>query len=144
MSVTPLQLTSRLTQSAASCIAQLHGCGCSVERIIEYTTRHEPEAPAVIDGNRPPQDWPQRGCIDFQGLVVRYRPGLPPVLKGLTFCIRPQEKVSTCFLRPRPYFPPQAHMHTRTCSFTTLLLMHWALARQPSICHCSGWWSPLL
>ncbi|KAK9867452.1 hypothetical protein WJX84_001002 [Apatococcus fuscideae] len=65
----------------------------SVERIIEYTTRHEPEAPATIEGHRPPQDWPQEGQIDFQGLVVRYRPGLPPVLKDLTFCIRPKEKV---------------------------------------------------
>ena len=64
-----------------------------MERIIEYTTRHEPEAPAVLEGNRPPADWPQAGKVDVQGLVVRYRPSLPPVLKGLTFCIQPREKV---------------------------------------------------
>ncbi len=68
-------------------------CALSVERIIEYTTRHEPEAPAVLDNQRPPADWPQAGCIDFQDLKVRYRPNLPLVLKGLTFCIQPQEKV---------------------------------------------------
>lgn len=76
---------------------QRNGC-CSVERIIEYTTRFEPEAPAVIEGHRPPQDWPQEGRIDFQNIVVRYRPGLPPVIKGLTFCIEPQEKVSCLIL----------------------------------------------
>ncbi|KAK9839590.1 hypothetical protein WJX84_006235 [Apatococcus fuscideae] len=78
-----------LVQEATSLEVRMN----SVERIIEYTTKHEPEALAVIKGSRPPQSWPQKGCIGVQDLVVRYRPSLPPVLKGLTFCIQAQEKV---------------------------------------------------
>jgi ABC-type multidrug transport system fused ATPase/permease subunit len=45
---------------------------------------------------RPAQLWPANGNVDVKGLVVRYRPELPPVLKGVTFRIRAQEKVGIC------------------------------------------------
>ncbi|CAI7808010.1 unnamed protein product [Closterium sp. NIES-53] len=67
----------------------------AVERILEYTTLPT-EAPDVIESRRPPADWPQQGVIEAEGVVVRYRPELSPVLKGLTFSIRAGEKVGVC------------------------------------------------
>ena len=66
---------------------------CSVERILAYTTEYEAERPAVVAGKRPPQGWPSRGQITLDSLVVRYRPDLPPVLKGLSLKIQGGEKV---------------------------------------------------
>lgn len=64
----------------------------SVERMLEYAA-YQPEAPAILEGHRPLPGWPQQGAIDVQQLVVRYRPDLDPVLKGLTFSVRGREKV---------------------------------------------------
>ncbi|GAB4815546.1 hypothetical protein N2152v2_002592 [Parachlorella kessleri] len=70
----------------------------SVERMVEYTT-YESEAPAVIPERRPLPGWPSQasgpgsGAIEVQQLVVRYRPDLDPVLKGISFSIRGREKV---------------------------------------------------
>lgn len=64
----------------------------SVERVLEYTVC-EPEAPAVVPGRRPLPGWPARGAIEVEALVVRYRPELDPVLRGISFSVRPREKV---------------------------------------------------
>ncbi|KAL5577348.1 hypothetical protein UlMin_019047 [Ulmus minor] len=64
----------------------------AVERVGTYIDLPA-EAPAIIEGNRPPQGWPLSGSIKFEGVVLRYRPGLPPVLHGLSFTISPCEKV---------------------------------------------------
>ena len=66
---------------------------CSVERILAYTTAYEAEKPAIIPHKRPPADWPSRGQITLDSLVVRYRPDLAPVLKGLSLNIKAGEKV---------------------------------------------------
>ncbi|GFY57332.1 multidrug resistance-associated protein 5 [Trichonephila inaurata madagascariensis] len=65
----------------------------SVERIQSYVEELESEAPPVIDKMRPSPDWPTRGHITFKDVNMRYRPGLPLVLKGLTFEIEHQEKI---------------------------------------------------
>ncbi|PSC76242.1 multidrug resistance-associated 1 isoform X1 [Micractinium conductrix] len=64
----------------------------SVERMVEYTS-YEPEAPSVIEGRRPLPGWPHAGGIEVERLVVRYRPELDPVLKGISFSVRGREKV---------------------------------------------------
>ena len=43
--------------------------------------------------NQPPEDWPKTGRIEFQGLSMRYRPGLELVLNDLNLSIQPGEKV---------------------------------------------------
>lgn len=53
----------------------------------------EQEAPAIIPETRPPGNWPSKGAVEFIDYGTRYRPDLPPVLKGLTFKIKPEEKV---------------------------------------------------
>ena len=39
-------------------------------------------------------EWPSRGEIIFRGVIARYREGLPSVLDGLSFEVRPGEKVA--------------------------------------------------
>ncbi|CAI5475322.1 unnamed protein product [Closterium sp. Yama58-4] len=75
--------------------AELESQMNAVERILEYTNLPT-EAPDVVESRRPPADWPQQGVIEAEGVVVRYRPELPPVLKGLTFSIWAGEKVGVC------------------------------------------------
>ncbi|XP_076324296.1 LOW QUALITY PROTEIN: ATP-binding cassette sub-family C member 5-like [Tachypleus tridentatus] len=65
----------------------------SVERINSYIQELESEAPPILENNRPSPDWPTRGRISFRRVCMRYRPGLPLVLKELTFDISPQEKI---------------------------------------------------
>lgn len=65
----------------------------SVERIGEYLNVPE-EAPAVISDNRPPAYWPSNsGEVVVEDLVVRYAPGLPDVLRNLSFTVKPSEKI---------------------------------------------------
>ncbi|KAJ7607370.1 multidrug resistance-associated ABC transporter [Roridomyces roridus] len=63
----------------------------SVERILTYA-----ELPAEGEAttpNDPPASWPEKGEINFKDAEMSYRPGLPLVLKGVSFDIRPGEKV---------------------------------------------------
>ncbi|KAG0794583.1 hypothetical protein G6F22_005317 [Rhizopus arrhizus] len=64
----------------------------SVERIQEYL-EIEQEAPAIIEGHRPPAAWPTTGSIEVKELEVRYAPELDPVLHGISFSTRPHEKI---------------------------------------------------
>lgn len=66
----------------------------SVERIVEYMDV-EQEAPAVTEDRQLPAAWPSSsGTISVESLRMRYRPELPEVLKGVSFDVRPHEKVS--------------------------------------------------
>ena len=40
-----------------------------------------------------PPDWPSQGGVIFRDVVMRYRPDMDPVLRSVSFEIRPQEKV---------------------------------------------------
>ena len=64
----------------------------AVERVVQYGAVQS-EAPAIVEGHEPAADWPQRGKITFEHTAMRYRPGLPLVLKGLDRQIEPMEKV---------------------------------------------------
>lgn len=61
----------------------------SIERIQEYMNTPK-EAPDVIEGSRPPANWPSRGEIEVENLSLRYAPELPLVIKDVTF------KVDAC------------------------------------------------
>lgn len=65
----------------------------SVERVQHYANELEQEKPAVIEGMRPPPSWPSAGEIVFKDAEMRYRPELPPVLKGLNLKINAGEKI---------------------------------------------------
>ncbi|NWV02567.1 MRP3 protein, partial [Ptilonorhynchus violaceus] len=64
----------------------------AVERIKEYSET-ETEAPWIIEGNSPPEDWPSKGELEFVNYSVRYRKGLDLVLKGLNLQVHGGEKV---------------------------------------------------
>lgn len=65
----------------------------SVERIKEYLDIPS-EPPAIIEGSRPPAYWPSnQGGVSVKNLVLKYSPELEPVLHGVSFDIRPAEKI---------------------------------------------------
>ena len=67
----------------------------AVERIDHYTHEIEQEnqiVPATI-ATTLAHDWPRTGLIEFKQYCMRYRPGLPLVLKDLTLTIAAGEKV---------------------------------------------------
>ncbi|CAG8465353.1 5760_t:CDS:10, partial [Scutellospora calospora] len=63
-----------------------------IERIYDYLTLEE-EPPRIIECHRPPSEWPTKGDIQVKNLVMQYSPDDPPVLKDVSFHIRPAEKV---------------------------------------------------
>ena len=65
----------------------------SVERVLEYLDV-EQEAPAIIEKSRPPAYWPSNsGGLEVENLTVRYAPHLPLALRGISFSVRPSEKI---------------------------------------------------
>lgn len=64
----------------------------AVERVNEYTELSE-EGPYLVPGSKIPAKWPDQGKIEFQDVEMRYRAGLDPVLKRVSFQIAPREKV---------------------------------------------------
>jgi ABC-type multidrug transport system fused ATPase/permease subunit len=63
----------------------------STERIHYYGTQLEEEAPLHLGEVRP--TWPEKGSIEFDNVQMRYRDGLPLVLKGLTMQVRAGERI---------------------------------------------------
>ncbi|XP_051136193.1 ABC transporter C family member 2-like isoform X2 [Andrographis paniculata] len=64
----------------------------AVERVGTYIDLPS-EGPDIIENNRPPPGWPSKGSIQFDDVLLRYRPELPPVLHGISFTIPPTNKV---------------------------------------------------
>jgi ABC-type multidrug transport system fused ATPase/permease subunit len=64
----------------------------SVERIKEYLDV-EQEAAAIVEKNRPLENWPSEGAVEFINYSTRYRKELDPVLRNLTFKIAAREKI---------------------------------------------------
>ncbi|KAL1921756.1 uncharacterized protein VTP21DRAFT_10398 [Calcarisporiella thermophila] len=64
----------------------------TMERIQEYSEL-EPEAPPIVPESRPPSNWPQQGEMEVRELTVRYLPSHPPALKGISFHVKPREKI---------------------------------------------------
>jgi ABC-type multidrug transport system fused ATPase/permease subunit len=65
----------------------------SVERIVYYSKEIEQERPFEIPANKPPPCWPAEGRIELSNVVLKYRPELPIVLKGISLSIGAGEKI---------------------------------------------------
>ncbi|KAH3835361.1 hypothetical protein DPMN_108710 [Dreissena polymorpha] len=63
----------------------------SVERLHEYTVKLGSENQDAK--KKAPSKWPEKGAITFRNVVMRYRPDIDPVLKDVSFEIKPREKV---------------------------------------------------
>ena len=72
---------------------QLQVSAVAVERVFEFTDSIEQEASATTE-TRPPNDWPQKGHIVVQDLVLRYSPDAPDVLKEISFDVPPGAKIA--------------------------------------------------
>jgi len=74
----------------------------------QRAAKHRPEELAGAQGSTPQQDvddgaqpsqplnastWPEAGSVIFEGAGLRYRPGLPLALQGLSFAVAPGQRV---------------------------------------------------
>ena len=83
---------SRLTRMGV----ELEATMTHVERVMEYC-RLQPEEPAPVLKTDPSRSqFPSQGRVEFNHLSARYRPGLPLVLKDLTFTVEPGQRVGLC------------------------------------------------
>lgn len=48
--------------------------------------------PVTVQSGAPP-NWPNEGVVEFKQVAMRYRPGLPLVLRGVSFKAAANEKV---------------------------------------------------
>jgi ABC-type multidrug transport system fused ATPase/permease subunit len=85
-----LSITQFLSQMVQQ-MAQVEQDMNTVERVLYYGEL--PQEAAGHTDNDPPPSWPSKGAITFSNVKLRYRPGLPLVLKGLTFSTKPGEHV---------------------------------------------------
>ncbi|RKL01801.1 ATP-dependent bile acid permease [Fusarium oxysporum] len=61
----------------------------STERVVEYTEL-ETES---LEGDKPSAAWPTSGTMEIKDLEVSYAPDLPPVLRGISFDVKNNERV---------------------------------------------------
>ena len=63
--------------------------------VVQYSNSElmEQEAAHEIPESKPRPEWPETGAIEFKDLEMRYRPGLPNVLHGISMSIRGGEKI---------------------------------------------------
>jgi ABC-type multidrug transport system fused ATPase/permease subunit len=65
----------------------------SVERVVYYADEIEQEPDHEIPAAKPAAPWPSEGKVELQDVVFKYRPNLPPVLKGLSMTVAGGEKI---------------------------------------------------
>ncbi len=66
----------------------------SVERLLAYARL--PQEPPLASDAPPPAAWPQRGALVLKDVSMRYRPGLAPALRGVSFAVAPGSLVGVC------------------------------------------------
>jgi ATP-binding cassette, subfamily C (CFTR/MRP), member 1 len=89
-----LSYTLAVTQILAQMVTQMARSEQemnAVERLDHYGSLQAEAAPTT--SNDPPPEWPTKGAISFTNVDLAYRPGLPLVLRGITFDVKPGEKV---------------------------------------------------
>lgn len=63
----------------------------STERVLEYChleSEKQPDNPLKV-----PENWPSHGGIEFRNVFYRYFKEADPVLRDLSFVIKPKEKI---------------------------------------------------
>jgi ABC-type multidrug transport system fused ATPase/permease subunit len=65
----------------------------SIKQLTYYGNCVEQEAPHIIEKARPAREWPQRGGIKFDNVVLKYQDFGVSVLKGVSLSIKPSEKI---------------------------------------------------
>jgi ABC-type multidrug transport system fused ATPase/permease subunit len=65
----------------------------AVERVDEWITGIKQEPRGSQSLVNPPPNWPSEGAISLENLVVQYSAAAGPILRGVTFSVKPREKV---------------------------------------------------
>ncbi|GAB6030088.1 Multidrug resistance-associated protein 9 [Chamberlinius hualienensis] len=65
----------------------------NVERIVHTTKSLVKEGAEKVPKVSPAADWPSKGEVVFDNACMRYRPGLPLALKGISFKVSPGERI---------------------------------------------------
>lgn len=89
-----LSLMLGITQNFQFCVkeyAEVENDMNSVERMHHYARNLDQEAPLEL--GQVPLSWPEKGRIVFDNVLMSYREGMPPVLKGLSMDIRGGERI---------------------------------------------------
>lgn len=73
--------------------AELENQMTSVERVIEYTDLKSEPPLESLEKYRPPEKWPERGIIQFDGLSMKYSENSNNVLNEVTLRIESREKI---------------------------------------------------
>lgn len=68
----------------------------SFERVSQYCEGLPSESAYRRNDTAPEPSWPSKGAIEFDNVCLRYRPGLPKVLKNVSFSVKPNERVGIC------------------------------------------------
>ena len=67
----------------------------SAERVMDYCTlESEASLETLLDSNKPPPNWPEKGQIELADVTYRHSTNGPLVLKGISVKIQPCEKVT--------------------------------------------------
>ena len=74
-------------------VSQSEAFMTSVERLQEMTRlpQENDQKDNVVEST-----WPEHGKLVFENVCLRYRPGLPLALNGLTFSVTPGQRVGIC------------------------------------------------
>ena len=68
----------------------------AVARVKRFVADSESEEKSGYCEAEVAQDWPTRGAVEFKSLVAAYSPGAEPMIKGISFFIKPSEHVALC------------------------------------------------
>ncbi|KAF2725459.1 putative ABC transporter [Polychaeton citri CBS 116435] len=82
---------AQMIQFTVRQLAEVENNMNSTERLHYYGTQLEEEAPLHLAEVRP--SWPEKGEIVFDNVQMRYRDGLPLVLKGLSMQVKGGERI---------------------------------------------------
>lgn len=139
-----LQLSGSM-QWAVRQTAEAENHMTAVERMLGYCGLEQERAATAADGGgRPPPGWPASAALEFRGVTARYRPGLEPVLRDLSFTVR------TCWAsrgtrrrqRQRGFQSFRMASQATGCHAACWSAMHALAAVGPGCCiaKCMGCW----
>lgn len=67
----------------------------SAERVLEYCDLEPEKQPNLKEPQEVSPKWPTEGKIEFRNVFYRYFEDAEPVLRNLSFIVKPKEKIGT-------------------------------------------------
>lgn len=82
----------------------------STERVLEYCHLESEKQP--VKPQQIADSWPAQGGIEFRNVFYCYFKGADPVLRGLSFVIKPKEKIDKLNFQELLFFPKNKFLFT--------------------------------